>query len=110
MIQKWYNARRQGSLRLKCSFYAGPSGAEPVRDWLRALAKDIRVEIGTDVGRVQRLWPVSRPLVGSLGQGLYEVVTTITATITAYSFASWARQWSSCTEFKRRASVHPSPI
>ena len=33
-------------------------------------------DVGADVAKVQRRWPVSRPLVGSFGQGLYEVVST----------------------------------
>jgi phage-related protein len=40
------------------------------------LRKAVRLAIGTDIAKVQRMWPVSRPLVGSLGQGLFEVRTS----------------------------------
>ncbi len=63
-------------LKLACRFYANESGTEPVREWVKTLPKRVRHEIGTDVAKVQREWPVSRPLVGSLGKGLYEVVTS----------------------------------
>ena len=42
------------------------------RDW----GRDVRKEIGWDIGEVQERWPVGRPLVGGLGRGLYEVRTT----------------------------------
>lgn len=35
----------------------------------------MRLEIGADIQKVQWRWPVSRPLVGSMGAGLYEVRT-----------------------------------
>jgi len=57
-------------------FYRTPSGARPVRDWLLSLPKEVRREIGADIGRVQWLWPVGRPLVDGFGGGLYEVRTS----------------------------------
>lgn len=66
---------------LPCRFYRTPTGNEPVRDWLRALDKAIRLAVGTDVARVQVEWPVGKPLVGSFGGGLYEVRTSIDGNI-----------------------------
>ena len=54
-------------------FFRSKNGTEPVRAWLVALPKEIRLEIGSDIERVQWRWPVSKPLVGALGGGLYEV-------------------------------------
>jgi len=48
-----------------------------VLDWLRALDKDDRRAIGTDLMRVQFGWPIGRPLVGSLKDGLWEVRSTL---------------------------------
>jgi phage-related protein len=62
--------------RLGLRFYRTPGGAAPVRDWLQGLGRDVRREIGWDIGQVQERWPVGRPLVGGLGRGLYEVRTT----------------------------------
>jgi phage-related protein len=58
---------------LDCRFYATEHGAEPVRDWLKRLSRDARIEVGADIERVQWRWPVSKPLVDGLGSGLYEV-------------------------------------
>jgi phage-related protein len=69
-------SKRPVVITLECRFYATEGGAEPVRDWLKSLPAGARYEIGSDIERVQFRWPVSRPLVGSLGGGLYEVRTT----------------------------------
>ena len=61
---------------LRVRFYRTSTGARPVREWLLSLAKDVRQEIGADIGRVQWQWPVGRPLVDGFGGGLYEVRTT----------------------------------
>lgn len=45
------------------------------------LPKATRQEIGADILRVQYRWPVSKPLVGSFGKGLYEIRTPIRGTI-----------------------------
>jgi phage-related protein len=65
------------SARLRCAFYQSSTGAEPVREWLRALNREIRLEIGSDIERVQWRWPISKPLVGTFGAGLYEVRTSV---------------------------------
>jgi phage-related protein len=62
--------------RLGIRFYRTPTGAAPVRDWLRGLAREACRQIGWDIGLVQERWPVGRPLVGRLGGGLCEVRTT----------------------------------
>jgi phage-related protein len=62
--------------RIECRFFRTAAGGEPTRLWLQSLPKDVRLQIGSDIAKVQRMWPISRPLVGSLGGGLYEVVTS----------------------------------
>jgi phage-related protein len=66
---------------LDCRFYRSATGAEPVREWLRSLPQAISGAIGRDVMAVQWRWPVSRPLVGSFGGGLYEVRTSLDGNI-----------------------------
>lgn len=61
---------------LECRFFAADGGAEPVRDWLKGLDANVRKEIGSDLQAVQWQWPVGPPLVGPLGDGLYEVRTS----------------------------------
>jgi phage-related protein len=62
-----------GTKKLKIFFFRSESGREPVREWLLALAKDERRIIGEDVLKVQYCWPIGKPLVDSLGHGLWEV-------------------------------------
>ena len=52
-----------------------------MRDWLRSLNKKVKTGIGANILRVQWRWPVSRPLVGSFGRGLYEVRTSLDGNI-----------------------------
>ena len=46
-------------------------------DWLRGLDKDDRRAIGLDLMRVQFGWPIERPLVASLKEGLWEVRSSL---------------------------------
>ena len=58
-------------------FYRTGAGRAPVLDWLRGLDKDDRHAIGLDLMRVQFGWPIGRPLVGSLKDGLWEVRSSL---------------------------------
>src|SRR5687767_14640056 len=58
---------------LECRFYRSLSGVEPVRDWLKALAPDVRKEVGSNIQLVQWQWPLGKPLVDGFGDGLFEV-------------------------------------
>ena len=59
--------------KLEILFFRTEQGNEPVREWLLSLAKEERKAIGDDVLKVQYCWPIGKPLVGSLGKGLWEV-------------------------------------
>jgi phage-related protein len=58
-------------------FYRTRGGSEIVRDWLRALDENDRNAIGLDLMRVQYRWPVGMPLCRALGEGLWEVRTSL---------------------------------
>ena len=58
-------------------FYRSAAGNEPVRDWLKELDRDDRLEIGQDLMRVQYRWPVGMPLCRAMGAGLWEVRTSL---------------------------------
>jgi phage-related protein len=58
-------------------FYRGANGNEPVRAWLRDLPQADRLEIGRDLHRVQYRWPVGMPLCRAMGNGLWEVRTSL---------------------------------
>lgn len=58
---------------LRVVFFKSESGNEPVREWLKGLSKaDCRI-IGADILTVQYAWPVGKPLVDHLGDGIWEV-------------------------------------
>jgi phage-related protein len=58
-------------------FYRTAAGAEPVRDWLKAMDRADRLAVGADLQRVQYRWPVGMPLCRPLGDGLWEVRTSL---------------------------------
>ena len=60
-------------------FFQTPAGNEPVRDWLKDLADDDRRAVGQDLMRVQWRWPVGMPLCRSLGNGLWEVRSSLSS-------------------------------
>jgi phage-related protein len=59
-------------------FFRTSSGNEPVREWLKKLDRPDRLEIGKDLLRAQWRWPVAMPLCRAMGNGLWEVRTTLT--------------------------------
>lgn len=63
--------------RIPVVFYRTRGGVEAVRDWLRGLDELERNVIGQDLMRVQYRWPVGMPLCRSLGEGLWEVRSSL---------------------------------
>ncbi len=63
--------------KLSARFFKTDHGNEPVREWLLKLPKAERKVIGDDVLKVQYCWPIGKPLVGNLGQGLWEVRSSV---------------------------------
>src|SRR5437762_3373825 len=59
--------------QLDAVFFRTEQGNEPVREWLLSLEKTARKIIGDDILKVQYCWPIGKPLVGSLGDNLWEV-------------------------------------
>ncbi len=48
-----------------------------MRDWLKDdVPAEARRTVGTDIKTVQATWPIDKPLVDSLGNGLREVRST----------------------------------
>ena len=64
--------------RLPATFYALPSGREPVRDWIQSLSKADRKIIGEDIKDVEFSWPIGMPLCRSLGKGVWEIRSSLT--------------------------------
>ena len=72
--------------RLQAYFYQTPMGREPAREWLKGLSVADRKIIGTDIKDVECAWPLGKPLVDSLGRGLWEVRSSITPGIARVIF------------------------
>ena len=62
---------------LRVVFFRSAAGNEPVRDWLSGLPLAERKSIGADILSVQWVWPVGKPLVDSLGEGLWEIRSSL---------------------------------
>ncbi|WP_428484403.1 type II toxin-antitoxin system RelE/ParE family toxin [Rhodopila sp.] len=58
-------------------FYHTSGDVEPVLDWLRGLSPADRREIGSDLATVQFGWPIGMLLCRPLGNGLWEVRSTL---------------------------------
>lgn len=62
---------------LSVYFYRTRSGNEPVRQWLKELGRPDSRIIGEDIAAVQHGWPVGMPVCRPLGDGLYEVRSSL---------------------------------
>jgi phage-related protein len=74
---------------LSVDFYQQRNGREPVREWLKSLAKEERRIIGESIKMVQTGWPVGMPLVCNLGKGLWEERSTLPNTIARVLFVMY---------------------
>ncbi len=69
----------QSHKRVQAVFYQTEAGKQPVREWLLTLPAEDRRIIGEDIKTVELGWPIGMPVCRPLGQGLYEVRSTIAA-------------------------------
>ena len=67
---------KQGK-RVPAIFYRTEAGGEPVREWLKGLSEEDRKRIGEDIKTVEFGWPVGMPVCRPLGNGIYEVRTSL---------------------------------
>ncbi len=70
-------SNQEETAKIPLSFYRTAAGGEPVRNWLKTMDRDDRLEVGMDLLRVQYRWPVGMPLCRPLGDGLWEVRTNL---------------------------------
>lgn len=67
-----------GLKRIAAIFFRTGAGGEPVREWLKSLSPiDNRKQIGVDIKAVEFGWPIGMPVCRSLGDGLYEVRSSL---------------------------------
>ncbi len=72
---------------LKVVFFKTDTGNEPVREWLKSLPKEDCKIIGADILTVQYTWPVGKPLVDNLSDGVWEVRSRVENRIARSLFA-----------------------
>ncbi len=58
-------------------FWKSATGHEPVREWLNKLTREDQKTIGRDIAKVQFGWPIGLPVCRALGQGLWEVRSSL---------------------------------
>lgn len=63
--------------KLPARFYESSTGAKPVRDWILELGVSDRHAIGKDIQKVEFGWPIGRPHCAALGEGLWEVRSSL---------------------------------
>ena len=73
MYLLWYTHVVEREQPIRVVFFRTETGSEPVRKWLKDLAKDEKKIIGEDIKDVEFSWPIGMPLVRSLGRDLWEV-------------------------------------
>jgi len=65
--------------KIEVIFFRTSAGGEPVREWLRSLSPiEDRKQIGVDIKTVEFGWPIGMPVCRPLGDGLYEVRSSLT--------------------------------
>ncbi len=63
--------------RIPAIFFRTEAGGEPVREWLKGLSPENRKRIGEDIKTVEFGWPIGMPVCRPLGDGIYEVRTSL---------------------------------
>jgi phage-related protein len=72
---------------LKVVFYKTEAGTEPAREWLKAMPKEDRKVVGADILTAQYAWPIGKPLVDNLGDGVWEIRSRLRNRIARTLFA-----------------------
>jgi phage-related protein len=92
---------------LEVRFFQTEAGNEPVRDWLKALHKEDRKNIGEDIKTAQFGWPLGMPLVRKLEKNLWEVRTDITDGIARTIFTVIGNQMVLLHSFVKKSQKTP---
>ena len=62
---------------LSVAFYATAQGNEPVREWLKKFASEVKKHIGAELMAIQLGWPVSPPLCKKIEGEIWELTTAL---------------------------------
>ena len=103
----------RGSRRpiLEVVFFRTETGSEPVRDWLRGLAREDRKAVGEDIKTAQFGWPMGMPLIRKLAGGLWEVRSRISSGITRVMFTVDGQTMVLLHGFQKKSQrTHPADL
>ncbi len=89
---------------LNVIFYQTSAGNEPVRQWLKGLPAEERKTIGADILSVQYAWPVGKPLVDNLGDGVWEIRSRLPNRIARTLFAVADEELCCCMASSKNSS------
>ncbi len=89
-------------------FFRTEAGREPVREWLKDLAREERRIIGEDLKTLQFRWPLGMPLVRNLGGGLWELRSTLPTRIARCLFYTPGRRLVLLHGFIKKTQKTPS--
>lgn len=96
--------------KIPLSFYRTPSGAEPVREFIKRLPTEDRKVLGSDLLAAQWKWPVGMPLCRPMGGGLYEIRTTLPShRIARTLLIYWQKQLVALHSFIKKTETTPEP-
>jgi phage-related protein len=71
---------------LQVAFYRTKAGNQPMREWLKSMAREDRRTVGEDIKTVQFGWPLGMPLIRKLEVGLWEVRSNVSQGIARMLF------------------------
>jgi phage-related protein len=91
-------------------FFATEAGSEPAREFLQELPKNERIILGEDIKAAQWSNPWRKPIVDSLGKGLWEVRSTLPNTIARILFFEYDGTMILLHGFKKKTQQTPTDI
>jgi len=89
-------------------FFAASQGDEPAREWLKSFSKEERKIIGEDLKTAQGTAQWRKPLVDYLGDGLWEVRSTLPHVIVRILFAEIGGEMIVLHGFKKKTQKTPA--
>ena len=99
---------REPPRKVPVVFYRTVAGAEIVLDWFRGLPDEDRRVVGLDLMRVQFRWPVGMPICRPLGDGLWEVRSSLTSgRIARVLFGFWKERLIALHGFIKKTQKTP---
>jgi len=93
---------------LQAAFFQLDSGREPVRKWLKGLARESRKTIGEDIKTLQFGWPIGMPLARKMSEKLWELRSHISSGIARTFFTVYGGKIVLLHGFVKKAQKTPS--